>query len=133
MSNHRPPGARRVLLLVGLGAAAIAGVIAWPGSGDGPDSAGPAVTQAPGADRTLEVKTVLLRGSIARASWRERAAVDEDPMVRHDPSFGADPFREDARDVQRRERYARTLEDTVAPIDGLGVYVAPVGSGEGSR
>jgi len=133
MSKHQPPGARRVLLLVLLGVAAIAGVIAWPGSGDDTDSARPGAALASGSDQTLEVKTVLLRGSIAKASWRKRAAVDEDLMDRHDPSFGPDPFWEDARDVQRRERYAKTLEDTVAPIDGLGVYVAPAGSGEGSR
>lgn len=122
MTTTRNPGMRmRVLLMVLLGTIAVAGVIAWPG----PEPAEDTVfldPNRPGEDQTLEVQPILMRGKITAASWRSRATpleVDVRPQDTERDETGSDI---------RRERYRASLEETVEPISGLGVYVAPVES-----
>ena len=132
MSKHQLPGGRRVLLLALLGIAAVAGVIAWPGGSSEADAAAPA-SKAPATETTFEIKPVLMRGTIASASWRDGPADATRVEDEQDSSARRNPLWEDARATERREKYERSIEDTVAPLEGLGVYVAPAESREGSR
>jgi len=68
----------------------------------------------------LEIAPLVPHGRITEASWATSERTPED-----DPDSALDLVTDHDKDREREERANASLEETVRPIEGLGVYIAP--------
>jgi len=78
----------------------------------------------------VEVSPLVPTGSMTSASWRSAEQVREDREAEDlavEENGAGESLLEQVEwgDDQARREYDRTVEKTVAEIDGLGVYIAP--------
>ncbi len=68
----------------------------------------------------LEIAPLVPHGRITEASWATSARTPDD-----EPDSALDLVTEHDRDREQEVRANASLEETVRPIEGLGVYIAP--------
>jgi len=117
-------GQSRALLLAMLVVVGTGGAIFVMGRGESDEAAPQKVEEAP-EQEALEVTPLLTPGAIKTASWREEG--EEEAPEGSNLTVGREESLLDrlGDEDDMDSRFEKSLETTVEPINGLGVYVAP--------
>ena len=120
MKNKDSSSALRTVLLVLLVVAASVGAIVMVEGRKSQDEEDAARKER---EEPIQVDPLLLTGNITNASWRGREETGSDEGTEEAFDWSAHDRDDFGGDTAKSERFDATLEETVKPLDGLGIFV----------